>query len=90
MSGNLSQKNKSLCSHKNLYTDVHSWNQPQCPSGQLWANSCGMASLEHALEVKHTVAWMDPTGTIPKGYIHIQKVMLIYGSTYITFEMKEF
>ena len=48
MSGNLSQRNKSLCSHKNLYTDVHSWNQPRRPSGQLWANSCGMASLEHA------------------------------------------
>lgn len=39
------------------------------PSGQLWANSCGMASLEHASEVKHTGTWMDPTGA--KGYIHI-------------------
>lgn len=68
MSGNLSQRNKSLCSHKNLYTDVHGWNQPD-----VLQVSCGQTAVVWPVwnmpQVKHTGTWMDPTGA--KGYIHI-------------------
>lgn len=82
--GYLCQGSESLCSHKHLYTDVHSifilmsqsWNQPTCPSASEWFNRLYIQIIDYysAIKKEQITDICETFNESPGNYVEWKKV----------------